>query len=497
MGKRNRKARREHLQATRSEKIPLIRVGTGPALGEAMPAEAVGYRSGRRGRSNWQQPKETHPWLAAERDVQTVAVATRNAEYGDTRQMQDVISDIAKRDGRVRACASTRCHGLTSRKWLVKPPQGWEQDTEAKAIAERCSDVIAEIEEWPQVIGWLSSGIVRGFAVVEIIWGTNRKGWWVPVALKWRASNRFTWDSALQPCRAEMGEAWPGTPLAELKPDSWIVHAPASGWPDYPHNTGLGVPCIPGAMLKRHGWKGWLKGVKKYGVPFAFMRVPTSAEGDDLEDEAHRILRRMSDDGGTVVLRGGADQIGFDTVQGTGEYTGEVHRTLVEAANLEHAIILLGQNLTTEVQGGSFAAAMAHNFVRGDLLAGDAMELGVTIRRGLLEPLCRLNGWTGAPHPVYETQLSHQGEIKAEDVAAGHFTSDEYRGWKGYAPKPNGAGATFQVAPTAQPAPMNGGGAPAPGPFSLPRPNLQATNGQTIPKGTTPTSLRGVPKIPS
>lgn len=50
------------------------------------------------------------------------------------------------------------------------------------------------------------------------------------------------------------------------------------------------------------------------------------------------------------------------------------------------AICVLGQNLTTRVTGGSFAAAQAHQFVRLDYMKGDAESLGSTAHRQIVYP---------------------------------------------------------------------------------------------------------------
>jgi len=48
------------------------------------------------------------------------------------------------------------------------------------------------------------------------------------------------------------------------------------------------------------------------------------------------------------------------------------------------AVAVLGQNLTTEVQGGSYAAALVHAQVRQDLLEADAETLATALRREVL-----------------------------------------------------------------------------------------------------------------
>ncbi|GAG30043.1 unnamed protein product, partial [marine sediment metagenome] len=48
-----------------------------------------------------------------------------------------------------------------------------------------------------------------------------------------------------------------------------------------------------------------------------------------------------------------------------------MHSVYINAMNIEIAMSILGTNLTTEVQGGSFAAAQTHMEVREDIIESD------------------------------------------------------------------------------------------------------------------------------
>jgi hypothetical protein len=60
----------------------------------------------------------------------------------------------------------------------------------------------------------------------------------------------------------------------------------------------------------------------------------------------------------------------FDGSQGKGK-NDSVHKTFLDYMNTELAMSVLGNNLSTEVQGGSFAAATALMGVREDFIEGD------------------------------------------------------------------------------------------------------------------------------
>src|SRR5690606_14363612 len=64
--------------------------------------------------------------------------------------------------------------------------------------------------------------------------------------------------------------------------------------------------------------------------------------------------------------------------------SGEVFAKLIEWANKAIAVAVLGQNLTTDVEGGSHAAAQVHENVRQDLIDSDAETLSTTAREQVL-----------------------------------------------------------------------------------------------------------------
>ena len=52
---------------------------------------------------------------------------------------------------------------------------------------------------------------------------------------------------------------------------------------------------------------------------------------------------------------------------------------------------ILGQTLTSDSGGGSYAQSKTHNDVRHDLTVADCKALASTLRRDLIRPLCIFN----------------------------------------------------------------------------------------------------------
>ena len=74
-------------------------------------------------------------------------------------------------------------------------------------------------------------------------------------------------------------------------------------------------------------------------------------------------------------------EITIESLANKGRANG-VHKEFIEAANAEISKAVLGQTLTTEIgEKGSYAAAQAHNLVRGDLAAADRHRIGEVFNR--------------------------------------------------------------------------------------------------------------------
>lgn len=428
----SRAAKRRERTALRAAPAAPIATPSRPQFGAAME-EDPGRRSAVR---------ETHPWIQA--DVDRIHNAILYGLQGRPAQLQDIYDDMLDRDGRVSACSRTRCLALVGRPWAVKPAPGMEQDPEAKRIAEECHDILAAIPRWPVIVGELAEGITKGFAVQEIMWGVDRRGRYVPKDFKWRAQNRFVWQpETLQLARKDLGDPYWGVSLGTIKPDGFVVHSPKAGRAAYVTRGGVLISCLVPALAKKHGNKWWFKGLERDGVPLPVLNLPAGADGGapspDVIAESKKILRNMAASWGAVTWGG----MEFLKAPSTGDFTGDAHDKLIGVANVEIAIILLGQNLTTEVQGGSLAAATAHNYVRGDYLAADLVELAVTVREQIIERVVRFN-WPGGPVPIYETSADAKSMPTLLEVEAGVFSEDELRSLRGFAPKADGAGAEYR-----------------------------------------------------
>ena len=218
------------------------------------------------------------------------------------------------------------------------------------------------------------------------------------------------------------------------------------------------------SFIKRNGLKFWMTLAERFGMPQPYAVIP---EGEDDDDEDTDGLVAKTKDAlanlGRIWSMVVSEGVEINSIEGAGNVNADVHEKLIQWANTAQSIGLLGQNLTTEVSGGSFAAAEAHRFVAGDLHLADATELAETITQQVVEPLVRYN-WPGAPVPVLEISTAPRQTVQVEDVREGIFSPDERRRSMGYEAQTDDRGADYrppvkvQVPPSFDPQ----GGTPAP-----------------------------------
>ncbi len=97
----------------------------------------------------------------------------------------------------------------------------------------------------------------------------------------------------------------------------------------------------------------------------------------------------------------------------------DVYRELCAHLDGQVTLAVLGQNLTTEVSGGSFAAANVHDRVRTDIMRSDARQLAATLNRDLIRPMIDLNLGPQAAYPRLVIGLPDEwGREKIESVGA-------------------------------------------------------------------------------
>jgi hypothetical protein len=279
-------------------------------------------------------------------------------------------------DDRIGAVIDTRIGGLLASNLHFQPAEkgkrklqkmadllGGHDQSEDDGLWLRMMDpdTAAELLKWK---------IGLGVAYGTITWQT-KNGEWVPRVTAWHPRwLRFDW-SRWQFAVCTWGSPVVYLPRTDEDPrgdGKWFFWGGYRSW-----MTGL-VRSLGMAYIDR-SWeqRDAARYSEKYGLNIIEGKVPAGAAKPEKES-FHRALANLGNETTIITPQGKTkDDASFGleihecTAQGW-----QIFKAREETLNTNIAVRVLGQNLTTEVQGGSLAASKVHEGIRGDVKRRDA-----------------------------------------------------------------------------------------------------------------------------
>jgi len=318
--------------------------------------------------------------------------------------------DFLLRDDRVSSALGTRVRALCGLPFKIEPaPDGDGRTTRKIARSLESArrkmfprSIVADILRWSALMG---------FCIAELIWDTTGDQWmpslkiWHPQFIYYRLDTRSYWASTMD----GVIEITPGD-------GKWFLYAPHGAYRGWMRGAVRSISIL--ALLRQYALRDWARASEMYGMGVRLGYVP--ADCDPLDRNA--FISQLNSLGSESVLllpQGMNDKDGFDfdvKMAGTGGFNGELFERLGHRCDMGITLELLGQNLTSEVQEGSLAAARVHGDVRQDYLEFDAATLAEDFRNQVVAPWAVFN-FTGAT--ADDAPLSGYDATPPEDVTAG------------------------------------------------------------------------------
>lgn len=312
--------------------------------------------------------------------VKSMRVAMRAHQQGDF-ALSGALADFIRSDDRVFATLDSRTLGVLGLPFAVEAGTSKRRRKDAEGLAAEVGEswfelvpeqTLAEAMDWTHIMG---------FAIAEASWGYDESTDRQVVTDLWVHHPSFTmWSGTHQAFRVFTGVEWETVTPGDGR---WIVFSKKR---QRPWMAGalraLAVPTVLRGMV-RVDWAGRAEfestGIKKAKVP---------SEGTT-EEEIRKFLAQVKALGARGVLRlpPGFD---FDLARVDAAAT-QVFAQLVEHCEAAITLTLLGQNLTTQTEGGSYAAAGVHARVLLDRIKADVALLSTTLHNQLLKPWCLYN----------------------------------------------------------------------------------------------------------
>jgi phage gp29-like protein len=270
-------------------------------------------------------------------------------------------------DSHLESVWSVRCAATSGAEWFMEPGDDSSGAKEpADAFAEELKDM-----DVPRIIEEMMDAVAFGYSPLEVLW-TAKEG-------KWGFSNIVgkppQWFEFNQENKLVLKTGILGT--EELPENRFLL---VQHRPSYANPYGVKVfsKCFWPVTFKKNGFRWWTVFVEKYGGAFMYGKYPSNA-GEKFKAELLDALEKMVADAVAIAPEGSEITISSAADKKGGS---DVHSEYIKMANNEISKAVLGQTLTTEIGStGSFAAAKAHDLVRGDIAAADRRRISAAFNR--------------------------------------------------------------------------------------------------------------------
>lgn len=286
-------------------------------------------------------------------------------------------------DDRVQSATNGRIKGVTKCDVMIKPapvPRGVEV---AQNIADLWIDMFPE-DTMEQLLQWAT---FEGFALAEIIWEHRRKtDQWFPRLKVWHPLTIF-YDLQRRQYVAITMEG----PIYVSEDDpKWFLFTPYGAYRGW--IRGAVRSCSIPWVVRQFALRDMARFSEKHGLPMLVAKVPAQAPAEDKARFFSSVRNLGAETGIQLPVQGGPDAASWDVqLLEAKDRSWEAFGGLRDMCDQAITLAIRGTNLTTQVDGGSYAAAEAHRDEDSDFAIADRKKLASAIKRQLLDLFCFYN----------------------------------------------------------------------------------------------------------
>ena len=331
-----------------------------------------------------------------------LAEILKEADAGDVLRQMELFEEMEEKDTHLFSQMQTRKLAVTGLDWEVQP---FSQDERDKEVADFVDEQLKGIENFDEVLIDMLDAIGKGISIMELAWAVE-DGKNVIEDIEYVHPKKLLWDSTTDELKICTGEYPSGVELPENK---FVVHKykAKSG-----HASRAGIMRVVSWMylFKNYDIKDWVSFCEVFGMPLRLGKYDASASDNDKKQLMEAIISLGTDAAGIVPS---STMIEFIESQKTTSV--EIYEKLARYCDEQISKAILGQTLTSDSGGGSYAQSKTHDEVRHDLTVADAKALAVTIRRDIIRPLVEFNFGTDVDIPFFGFDC-HEVEDQKEVV---------------------------------------------------------------------------------
>lgn len=304
-----------------------------------------------------------------------------DAERGQIKAQCELFEDMEEKDAHIFSELSKRKRALLGLDWRIEPPRN--ASAAEKKYAEQLTEMIQDIENFEDVLLDMADAIGKGFANLEYEWELLGREW-MPKEIIHRPQSWFMLNPDDQNELRLRDNSGRG---AELQPFGWIqhVHKAKSG---YIARAGLHRILAWPFLFKNFSVRDLAEFLEIYGLPLRLGKYPSGAT----KEEKATLLRAVMQIGHAaagIIPEGMAIEF-----QEAAKGAADPYQAMMDWCEASQSKAILGGTLTTTAANTGLGSNLGdvHNEVRHDLRDSDTIQIGSTLSRDLVYPLCVLNG---------------------------------------------------------------------------------------------------------
>lgn len=324
----------------------------------------------------------------------------RSADGGDVHEQMELFEEMEEKDAHLFSQMQTRKLAVTGLDWKV---QAFSDDELDKKIAEFVDEQLKGIENLDDIFIDILDAIGKGISVMEIEWGVDTDGSNIIKDIQYVHPKKLIWNSQTDEMMICTSEFPSGVQIPENK---FVVHKykAKSG-----HASRGGILRVVAWMylFKNYDVKDWVSFCEVFGMPLRLGKYSAASSKDDKRALMEAIYTLGTDAAGII-----PDSTVIEFIESNKTSSVEIYELLARYCDEQISKAVLGQTLSSDSGGGSYAQGKVHNEVRHDLTQADAKSLAVTVRRDIIRPLVVYNFGCDVNIPFFKFDCEEAEDLK-------------------------------------------------------------------------------------
>lgn len=340
--------------------------------------------------------------------------AAVNAHSNGVFTSSALLFESMQADDRIQSALNGRIKGVTKCSVTMQPSENGHKG-KAKRIA-------AELEQlWPDILPeqvleqLLLWTIGEGFCLCELLWSA-RDDLWIPTLKVWHPAFVY-YDISVRQYVAITQDG----PVYVMQNDpKWFLFTPFGSYRGW--LRGAVRSCSMPWIVRQFALRDWARYSEVHGLPQKKVKYPAQSPAPEKAAFFNAIRRIGAETSFALPQQAGKDASQWDVeLLEARDRSWEAFQGLIAQCDSSITLAIRGTNLTTQVKGGSLAAAKVHKDEDSDYAQSDAKKLSSAIHDQILKLYAIYNYGDAnlAPTPLFAAE--QEEDLNADALTMSSF----------------------------------------------------------------------------